>query len=110
MDQAGCGHAHMAWHSARRRELAKETAHAFHILRDLRVDLCVCPFKRDMREDCRTSMTWPREVDHIDIVILDKPVQVDIDEAQAGRCAPVSEQAGLDMFGAQWFSQQRVIL
>ncbi len=55
-------------------------------------------------------MTWPREVDHIDIVILDEPVQVDIDEAQAGRCAPVSEQAGLDMFGAQWFSQQRVIL
>src|SRR5262245_38901637 len=43
-------------------------------------------------------------------MFFDEPVQVYVNEAQAGRGAPVAEQAWLDMLWAQWLAQQRVVL
>src|SRR6185503_13439536 len=39
---------------------------------------------------------------------LDDPVAVGVDEAEARRRAPVPEQAGLDVLGAQRLAQERV--
>lgn len=48
---------------------------------------------------------WPRcpgpvtlsDDDHVQIVVPDQPIQVDIKQVQSGHGAPVAEQAGLDV-------------
>jgi hypothetical protein len=47
--------------------------------------------------------------DGVQIVFDDQPVEVDIGEGQPWTRPPVSEQALLDVFGAERLAQQRVV-
>ena len=47
--------------------------------------------------------------DHVLVVFLDQPVQVNVDERQAGARSPVSEQTVLDVLGLERLLQQRVV-
>src|SRR5581483_7229827 len=93
-------HTHMAWYSSRRRELAKEVVHPHFILRHLRINLGVCSFQVDIRQQRRASMPWSCQIDHIYVVILDQPIQMDINETEPRRCSPMSKESRLDMFRA----------
>src|SRR5262249_47592416 len=46
----------------------------------------------------------------VGIAFLDKPVEVDINEAESRRGAPVPKQPRLDMFGPQWLPQESIVL
>jgi hypothetical protein len=48
------------------------------------------------------------EVDDVQIVLPDDAVDVGVDQAQAGRGAPMSEEAWLDVLAAKRLAQQRV--
>ena len=48
------------------------------------------------------------DVDDVQIVLLDQPIEMNIDEIQPGRRAPVAEQARLDVFDFQRLVQQRI--
>ncbi len=100
----------MTWHTSRRRELAKEQAHTLGILRHLWIDFRVGAFQIDIREQRRPTMSWAGQVDHVHVVILDEPIEVDIDETETRRCAPVSQQAWLDMFRSKRLFQERIRL
>jgi len=53
-------------------------------------------------------MTRSGQVDHVGVALVDQPVQVDVDKAEPGGCAPVAEQSGLDVFRSQRLAQQRI--
>ena len=55
-------------------------------------------------------MPRTRKEDDIRVVAPNEPIEMDVDEAQSGRCAPMSEQARLDVGGSQGLSQQRIVL
>ena len=46
-------------------------------------------------------MPRPGDVDHVEIVLLDEPVQMRVDEVQSGRGSPVPEQPRLDVLLCQ---------
>src|SRR5262245_58704532 len=46
------------------------------------------------------------DVNNIEIVLVDQAVEMDVDEVQPGRRAPVTEQARLHVLTFQWFAQQ----
>jgi hypothetical protein len=48
-------------------------------------------------------------VDHVEIVLLDQPVEVDVDEVEARRRAPVAEEARLDVILGQRDLEQRIV-
>jgi hypothetical protein len=50
------------------------------------------------------------DVNHVQVVVLDDPVEVDVDEVQAGGRAPVAQQAGLDVPKLLRLAQQRVVV
>jgi hypothetical protein len=50
------------------------------------------------------------QIDHIGIVLLDQPVQVDINQTEARRRTPVAKQPRLDVLLPQRLTQQRVLL
>src|SRR6266566_1733603 len=110
MDGAWSRYADVTWHASRRRELAKEQVHTLCILRHFRIDFRVGAFQIDIREDRRSTMSWASQVDHVHVVILDESIQMHINETEARRCAPVSQQAWLDMFRSQRFFQEGIRL
>ena len=92
--------AHVAGNAAGRRELAEQVLHALRVLRDAGVDLRVGPFEIDVGHEGGTAVARPGQVDHARVVLGDEPVQVHVDEGEAGRGAPVAEQPRLDVLGA----------
>src|SRR5258708_35362998 len=87
----------MAGDTSRRRELAKEAVYPLFILRDLGIDLAIRPLQIDIGQERWTAVARSRQIDRLDLVILDQPVEVQINETQTGRRAPVTQQAGLDV-------------
>jgi hypothetical protein len=50
-----------------------------------------------------------RQVDHVEAVLLDDPIEVDIDETLPRRGAPVAQEPGLDVLELEGPLQQRVV-
>src|SRR6266566_5455109 len=78
------GHADVAGDPSRGRELAKQATYPLFVLGDFRIDLRVGPFQVYIGEDRRSTVSWPCQVDHIDILILDESIQMDVNEAETG--------------------------
>src|SRR5262249_36911262 len=49
------------------------------------------------------------QVDDVRIPLGDQAVQVNVDEAQARRSAPVTQEPRLDVLRSQWLTQQRIL-
>jgi hypothetical protein len=49
------------------------------------------------------------DVEGVEVPGLDHPVQVGVQEIETRRRSPVPEQAGLDVFGQERFTQQRIV-
>jgi hypothetical protein len=46
---------------------------------------------------------------HIEVLRLDRPVEMDIDKIEPWRGAPMAEQARLDVFDLQRLAEQRIV-
>ena len=53
-------------------------------------------------------MTRARHVNDVQIVLLDQPVEMNIDEIQSWCCAPVAQKAWLDVLELQRLMQERI--
>jgi hypothetical protein len=63
-----------------------------------------------VRHKRRTAVAGADDVDHVQVVLLDQPVQVHINEIESGGGAPVPEQPRLDVFRLERGLQQGIIL
>ena len=54
-------------------------------------------------------MAGAGDIDHVEIELLDQPIEVRIDEVESRRRAPVPEQARLDVLLLQRLAQQRIV-
>ena len=55
-------------------------------------------------------MAGTRNVNHVQIVLLDQTVEMHIDEVQTRRRAPMAEQSRFDVFKFQRLTQQRIVV
>src|SRR5690242_17191469 len=55
-------------------------------------------------------MTGAGDEDNVQAKLLDKAIQVNIDEVQTGSSAPVAEQARLDVFELERLPKQRIFV
>ena len=55
-------------------------------------------------------MAGTNDIDHVEIVVLDQPVEVHIQEVKSRRGSPMTEQARLDVLQRQRRFEQRVVL
>ena len=90
-------------------ELLEQAAHAVGILGDLAVDLRVRAFEVDIRDQRRRAVPRTGKKDDVEVVFLDQPVEVDVDQAHAGIGAPVAQQPPFDMLGLERLAQQRIV-
>src|SRR5262249_60174009 len=68
--------------TAGERELGEEAFHAFFIGRNVRIDLAVRPLKVSVCDQTGAAVPGAGDVDHLEVVLLDQPVQVNVDEVQ----------------------------
>jgi len=101
VDRSRRGRSDVARDPAGSRELTEQPRHPRDVFRDLRIDLGVRALEVDVGEHRGSTVTGPREIDDVEIVRADQPVDVGVEQAQARRGAPVSEQARLDVCRAQ---------
>ena len=55
-------------------------------------------------------MTGSDDINHVQIVLVDQPVQVHINEVEPGSRAPMPEQTGLDVLQRERSFEQRIVL
>jgi hypothetical protein len=55
-------------------------------------------------------MPWTGDIDHVQILTMDHPVKMDVDEIQAGCRSPMSEETGLDMLKRERFFEKGIVV
>ena len=86
-------------------ELLEQPLHPFGVLADVRIDLAVGPFEIGVRHQRRPAVPGADDVDHVQVVALDDPIEMHAEHVQARRRAPVAEQPRLDVLALERLSQ-----
>ena len=100
----------VARNAVRPGELAKEPKHSAAAAFDRRVVLGIRALQVGLRHDPRAAVTRTDDIHHVQVVVADQPVQVDIQKIQPRRRTPMSQQARLHMFQRKRQFEQRVAL
>ena len=95
----------MATDSARKRKPPEELKHASLILTTIRINFRIDPFEPGVCQNRRRAMARPRNVEHVQIVFADEPIQMNPNQRLSGIRAPVAQQAALDVFGLERLSE-----
>ena len=110
VDRARAFRRGVAGNSPGKGELDKELSQPSLILADIRIDFAVRAFEIGVAHDGRTAVPRAGDVNHVEVVFLDDPVQVHVDEVLPGGRAPMSQQHVLDIRQRQRSLQQRIIV
>ena len=97
VDGPGCRWRDMARDAARKRELLEKPFHSGFVLADVGIDLAVAPLEVGVGDQRRATVAGTGDVDHVQIIPSDRPVQMDVDEILAGRRSPMPDHQRFDM-------------
>ena len=86
---------HMAGNPAGKRELREQFFQPGFVLRDVRINFAPGAFEINVADNRRAAVTGAGNVEHVQVILLDDPVQMHIDEILARRRAPVSDHQRL---------------
>jgi hypothetical protein len=97
VDAAGGFRSDVAGDAAGEAELLEQLLHALRILADVRVDLAIGTLQIGVGDQGRPAVSGADDVDHVQVVALDDPIEMNAEHVQPRRCAPVAEQPRLDV-------------
>ena len=109
VDATGSLGGDVAGDAARKAKLLEELFHPRRVLADIRVHLAIGAFEVRMGDQGRTTVAGADDVDHVLVIFLDDPVEMNAEHVQAGRRTPMAEQPWLDVFALERFVQERVV-
>ena len=92
MDRARTLRRCVAGNPSGKRKLKKEFPKPGLILADVGIDLAVGTLEIGIAYDGRAPVPRARNVNHVEVIFLDDPVQVHVNEILARRRAPMSQQ------------------
>ena len=110
MNGAGRFRRNMTGNAVRPGELAKQPMQSVPAALNRRIVLGIRPFQIGLRHQARAAMAGTDDIDHVQIVFLDQPVEVDIEKVQSRCRAPMPQQTGLDVFELERGFEQRIVL
>jgi hypothetical protein len=77
---------------------------------DFGIDLGVGALQVDVGDQGWATVAGAGDVEDLIAGLADQPVELGVDEVEAGGGAPMAEEPRLDVLGAQRLAQQRVVL
>ena len=105
---AGRRRGDMARNAARKGELFEEPFHPGFVLADVGIDLAVAALEIGVGDQRRAAVAGTGDVDHVEIMQSDRPVQMDVDEILPGRRSPMPDHKRLDMRQRERLAQHRI--
>ncbi len=99
----------MAGNSARKRELGEQSFHPVFILGDVGINLAVGALQVRVRHEGWPTVTGTGDVDHALVVLPNDAIEMDVDEVQSRRGAPVAQQPRFDVLEQQRFLQEWIV-
>ena len=108
VDRAGRLRGRVRRDAAGEGELPEQPGHPRRVLGDAGVELAVGALQVGVGHHPGPAVTGTADVDGVQVLVPYDPVEVGVDQVQAGRGAPVAEQPRLDVLRAKGFGQQRV--
>src|SRR5204862_230130 len=99
----------VARNAAGETELLEEPLHPLGILGDVWIDLAVSAFEVGVGDQRRPAVPGTDDVDHVQVIMLDDSIQMNIEHIEARRGAPMSQEARLDVLPRERLSQERVV-
>src|SRR5262249_59417241 len=78
--RTGCLRRDVAGDAAGKRELGEQALHALFIARDVRINLTVGSLEVGVRDQTGTAMPRAGDVDHVEVVLVNNSVEVNVDE------------------------------
>ena len=100
----------MAGNASGKRKLSEELPQPSLVLADVRINFAVRALEIRVAHDGRAAVPGARDVNHVEVIFLDDPVQVHVDEVLPRGRAPVPQQHGLHIGERQWPLQQRIVV
>src|SRR5208283_2144359 len=100
----------VARNAAGKRELLEQALHARLVLRYLRVELAVAAFEIGVRDQRGSAVAWAADVDHVQLALLNDPIQVHVDKILSRCRTPMAEQPWLDLLWLERLPQQRIVI
>src|SRR6516162_7388697 len=100
----------MARDTPREGELGEQAFHALFVGRNVRIYFAVRPLEVGVRDQTGTAVPGAGNVDHVEIVLFDHAVEVNVDEIQTRCGPPVPEQPRLNVFLGERLPKQRVVV
>ena len=91
-------------------KLGEQFFHPLFVLRNVWVQLAVGALQIGIGDQARTAMPRTSDIDHVQVMLVDDTVQMDVDEVQPRSGAPVTEQARLHMLKRQVNPEQWVVV
>src|SRR4030042_927658 len=110
VDRAGRLRRCVAWNSAGKRKLNKKLPKPGLVLADVGIYLAVSALKISVAYHGRAAVPGAGDVNHVEVVFFDDPVQVHVNEILPGRRAPVSQQHVLHICERQRSLQKRILV
>ncbi len=101
---------HMAADPAGKGELGEQPFQPGLVLADVRIDLAVGPFQIGIGDQRRATVAGAGDVEHVQVMRFDDPVQMHIDKILARCRAPVTEHHRLDVRERQRLFEQGVVV
>ena len=110
MDRARALRRRVARNPAGKRKLREELPQPRLVLADIGIDLAVRALQISVAHDRRPAVSRTGNVNHVQIVFLDDPVQVHVNEILPGRGAPVPQQHVFHIGERQRPPQQGIVI
>src|SRR6516165_2955574 len=100
----------MTGNPSRKRKLCKQALHTCLVGRDVWIHFAVCPFEISIGDQRWAAMAWASDINHVEIIFLDDPVQMNVDEIQSWRGAPMPQEPRLDVILGQRSPEQWIVV
>src|SRR3989338_2820439 len=81
--------------TTRERKLCKEIFHTLFVLTNVWVGLAIGSLKIRVCHQCRPAVPWTRNIQHIEVKILDDAIEVYVNKILSRCCPPMPEQGWL---------------
>ena len=104
------GRRYMAGDSTRKRELLEQLLQPGFVLSDIRIHLAPRSLKIHIAHDRWPAVTGTGDVEHVEVILLDDPIQMHVDEVLAGCRAPVPDHQRLHVRELQRLPEQRIVI
>src|SRR6266542_4273240 len=98
----------MAGDSPGKGELLEQPSHALFILLNVGIKLRVGSLQVGVRHHTWPPVAGAANIDHVQVILIDHAVEVNINEIESGSRSPMPQQTGLDVFEFKRLAQQRI--